>query len=150
MAIVRWRPRNYYPATADDFDNAVNRMMRSWLGAPSESEFDFDWNPSVDVAETSDEIEVKAEIPGVGKEDIDVTVENNRLMISGEKRQEQEEEGKNYYRTERCYGSFRRIFTLPTQADADKVTASFENGVLTVKVPKTEVAKGKKIDIKTD
>jgi len=147
MAIVRWRPSRYYPAPVDDFDRAVDHMMRNWLGAPGQPELDLDWNPSVDVAETSDEIEVKAEIPGVNKDDIDVTVENNRLIISGEKRQEEEEEGKNYYRSERIYGSFRRIFTLPTQADADRVKASFENGVLTVKIPKTEVAKGKKVDI---
>ena len=146
MAIVRWRPQNYYPTPrVDEFDRAVERMMRGWLRGP---EFDFDWNPSVDVAETADEIEVKAEIPGVTKDDIDVTVENNRLIISGEKRQEEEKEGKNYYRSERMYGSFRRIFTLPSQADADKVKANFENGVLTVRIPKTEVAKGKKIDVK--
>jgi len=99
------------------------------------------------VAETKDEILVKAEIPGVNKDDIDITVENNRLTISGEKRQEEEQEGKDYYRTERSYGSFRRIFTLPAQADTDKVKASYDDGVLTVKIPKTEVAKGKKVDI---
>ncbi len=145
MEVVRFRPRRHLPVAGDDLDRAFDRLMRGWVNSSAFSEFD--WSPSVDVSETKDEILVKAEIPGVSKDDIDITVENNRLTISGEKRQEEEQEGKNYYRTERNYGSFRRVFTLPAQADTDKVKASYDDGVLTVKIPKTEVAKGKKVDI---
>ncbi len=145
MDVVRFRPRSHLPVASDDLDRAFDRLMRGWMDSSAFSVFD--WSPSVDVAETKDEIVVKAEIPGVSKDDIDLTIENNRLMISGEKRQEEHEEGKNYYRTERSYGSFRRIFNLPAQADAEKVSASYDDGVLTVKIPKSEVAKGKKIDI---
>lgn len=147
MEVVRFRPRGHLPVASDDLDRAFDRVMRGWVNSSVFS--DLDWSPSVDVAETNEEIVVKAEVPGVSKDDIDLTVESNRLIISGEKRQEEEEEGKNYYRTERSYGSFRRIFSLPAQADTDNVQASYDDGVLTVRIPKTEVARGKKIDIKS-
>ena len=141
MELVRWSPRRHLPIVQDEID----RLMRHWASPISFSETG--WNPSVDVVETDDEIVVKAEIPGVSKDDIDLTVENNRIIISGEKKQEHEEKEDNYYLMERSYGSFRRIFVLPAQADADRVVASYKDGILTVTVPKTEVAKGKKIDI---
>ena len=110
---------------------------------------EFDWNPSVDVSETDDSIIVTAEVPGVDPENIDVSVDENQLVISGEKKQEEEEKEKNFYRMERSYGSFKRIFTLPRSADVDKVSASQKDGVLTVTIPKTEVAKGKKVKVNT-
>jgi HSP20 family protein len=146
MELVRWRPGRHLPIVQDEMDRAFDRLMRQWASPVSFSEAG--WNPSVDVVETDDEIVVRAEIPGVNRDDIDLTVENNRMIISGEKKQEHEEKDDNYYLMERSYGSFRRIFVLPAQADADKVAASYKDGVLTVTVPKTEVAKGKKIDIK--
>jgi HSP20 family protein len=147
MELVRWRPRRHLPVLTADIDAAFDRMLRSWASPDLTSEFD--WNPSVDIAETKDDIVVKAEIPGVKSDDIDVTVEDGRLILSGEKRQEEVDEGENYYRAERSYGSFRRIFSLPSQADTDNVEASYNEGVLTVTIPKTEVAKGKKVDIKS-
>jgi HSP20 family protein len=146
MELVRWRPRTRLPIVQDDMDRAFDRLMRQWASPVSFSEAG--WNPSVDVIETDDEIVVKAEIPGVSMDDIDLTVENNRMILSGEKKQEHEEKDDNYYLMERSYGSFRRIFVLPAQADAERVVASYEDGLLTVTVPKSEVAKGMKIDIK--
>jgi HSP20 family protein len=146
MELVRWRPRTRLPIVQDDMDRAFDRLMRQWASPVSFSEAG--WNPSVDVIETDDEIVVKAEIPGVSMDDIDLTVENNRMILSGEKKQEHEEKDDNYYLMERSYGSFRRIFVLPAQADADRVVASYEDGLLTVTVPKSEAAKGMKIDIK--
>lgn len=146
MELVRWRPRTRLPIVQDDIDRAFDRLMRQWASPVSFSEAG--WNPSVDVIETDDEIVVKAEIPGVSMDDIDLTVENNRMILSGEKKQEHEEKDDNYYLMERSYGSFRRIFVLPAQADAERVVASYEDGLLTVTVPKSEVAKGMKIDIK--
>ncbi len=147
MELVRWRPRRSLPTPQDEFDRAFDRLLRTWWSPFSFPFSDLDWNPSVDVAETDSEIIVKADVPGVSKDDIDVTVDNNQLIISGEKKHEEEEKGKNYYHMERRYGSFRRVFALPSTADTDNVKASYENGVLTVSIPKTEVAKGKKVKI---
>ncbi|MBD3368652.1 MAG: Hsp20 family protein [Candidatus Eisenbacteria bacterium] len=146
MELVRWRPRRNLPAVQDELDRAFDRLLRNWMSPASLSEFD--WNPSVDISETEDAIVVTAEVPGVSMDDVDVSVDENQLVISGEKRQEEEEKEKNYYRMERSYGSFKRIFTLPRSADIDRVAATHKDGVLTVTVPKTEVARGKKVEVK--
>jgi HSP20 family protein len=83
----------------------------------------------------------------MSKDDIDISVEDSQLILSGEKRQEQEEKDASYYRVERSYGSFRRIFTLPARVDVAAVKASYQDGILTVRVPKAEAAKAKKIEI---
>lgn len=145
MELVRWRPRRNLPVAQGEIDRAFDRLLRNWWTPATFSEFD--WNPSVDVAETDTDIVVKADVPGVSKDDIDITVDNNQLIISGEKRQEIEEKEKDYYHMERRYGSFRRVFGLPSTADTDKITAGYENGVLTVTIAKTEVAKGRKVEI---
>jgi HSP20 family protein len=146
MEVVRWRPRRAVPALYGEWDRTFDHLLRSWPTPELPSEFS--WNPSVDIAETDDEIVVKAEIPGVSKDDIDITVDNNQLILSGEKRQEVEEKEKNYYRVERSYGSFKRIFNLPSTADVGKVEAAYDDGVLTIQIPKTEVARGKKVEIR--
>jgi HSP20 family protein len=102
----------------------------------------------VDVAEMEDEIKVSAELPGLDNEDIDVSLSDDVLTISGEKKEEKEEKGKNYYRSERSYGAFRRDIPLPSQVDADKVDAVFQKGVLTITLPKTAEAKAKKVTVK--
>lgn len=145
MELVRWRPRRDVPALQDDVDRTFERLFRTWMGPVSFSEFS--WSPTVDVGETNDEVVVKAEMPGMGKEDIDISVEDNQLILSGEKKQEQEQKDTNYYRVERSYGSFRRIFTLPARVDVAKVTATYQDGVLTVRVPKSDAAKARKIEI---
>ena len=145
MELVRWRPRRDLPALPDDVDRAFDRMLRSWMGPVSFSEFN--WHPTVDVGETNDEVVVKAEMPGMSKDDIEINVEDNQLTLSGEKKQEQEQKDTNYYRVERSYGAFRRIFTLPARVDVSKVKATYQNGVLTVRVPKSEAAKARKIEI---
>ena len=100
-------------------------------------------SPRVDVFEEGDNFVVKAEIPGMKKEDIEVSLTDDRVTISGEKRQEEKVEKKNYYRLERSYGSFTRSFRLPKEVQTDKAKATFKDGVLEVKVPKTEEAKKK-------
>jgi len=145
MELVRWRPRRYVPAVSDDIDRAFDRLMRNWVSPVSFSELD--WNPSIDVSESDDEIVVKAEIPGVPVEDIDISVDDNNLVISGEKKQESEEQGKNYYRAERSYGSFRRSFALPSGADVESVKASSKDGVLSIVIPKSDERKSRKIEI---
>ncbi len=108
--------------------------------------------PSVDVKEGEKEIVVKAELPGLEEKDIEVLLAEDALTIKGEKKEEKEDKGKNYYHMERSYGSFHRVIHLPVEVDANKVEAAFKNGVLSVVLPKTEKAKaaGKKINIKTE
>jgi len=104
--------------------------------------------PAIDVADSENEIVVKAEVPGCKTEDIDISVHGNTLTISGEKKAEEEKKEKGYYHLERSYGSFRRELSLPDGVDPDKVEASCKNGVLTVTLPKSEKAKAVKIKVK--
>lgn len=105
------------------------------------------WMPAVDVFESENAFHFTAELPGLTKEDIEITLDENNLTLSGERKFEEKEEGENYHRIERSYGSFTRTFTLPGQVDTENVTAEFKNGVLNISVPKTELAKPKKIAI---
>lgn len=107
-------------------------------------------SPSVDIFEDKDEVVVKAELPGMGKEDIDVNITENTLTISGEKKKEEKVERKDYYHLERSYGSFSRSFHLPSDIQTDKAKATFKNGVLEIRMPKTEEAKKKEIKIKIE
>jgi HSP20 family protein len=110
------------------------------------------WCPVVDVRETQDQLMLQAELPGVTADDVDVSVENGLLTISGEKKQEirEGEEGSNHHLVERRYGRFERRFTLPRTVDAEKVAANYESGILTVTLPKAERARPRRIQIKAD
>jgi HSP20 family protein len=105
------------------------------------------WTPPVDVRETDDAYLVTAELPGMSAQDIQITLENNILRLSGERKFERDEKKENFHRIERAYGSFTRSFGLPSQVDADRVQASFKDGVLTITVPKAEQARPRKIEI---
>ena len=107
------------------------------------------WTPALDIYEDKDKYVVKAELPGLKKEDIDVSLEGNTLTISGERKQEEEKEEGDTYRSERYFGRFQRTVTLPAAVDASKIQATYKDGVLTVTVPKTEEAKPKQIEVKT-
>ena len=108
----------------------------------------FQWAPLVDVAEDDRQYVIKAELPEVRKEDVKVTLENGVLTLSGERRIEKEEQGKRYHRVERAYGTFLRSFTMPEDAEADQVTAEFRDGVLQIRIAKSEKARPKSIDVK--
>ena len=108
-----------------------------------------DWAPSVDISETDDAFEVRAELPGVAKDDVHVSVKDNLLTLSGEKRQEKAEDTQNYRRVERRYGSFQRRFTLPPEVATDDIKAEFNDGVLTLSIPKPETVKPTEIPITT-
>ena len=105
--------------------------------------------PSLDLAETDSNVEVRMDIPGMEAKDIDIQVNGNLLTISGERKEEREEKGKTFHRIERRVGSFSRSLTLPCQVKEDAVDAQYKNGLLTVKLPKTEEAKSKKITVKS-
>jgi HSP20 family protein len=106
------------------------------------------WAPAVDIAEHDDEYLVKVELPGVNKDEVKLTLENNILTIRGEKKQEKETKKENYHRVERSYGSFQRSFTLPAAVKSDKIDASYKDGILSVSLPKAEEAKPKQIEVK--
>lgn len=103
--------------------------------------------PVVDFYEEKDDLVVKAELPGMEKQDIEVNVIDHSLTIKGEKKKEEDVEEENYYRSERSFGSFRRSLELPSDVQAEKTKASFKNGILEVRLPKTEVAKAKEIKV---
>ncbi|MGB5400706.1 MAG: Hsp20/alpha crystallin family protein, partial [Thermoanaerobaculia bacterium] len=105
------------------------------------------WVPPVDVQETEDAYVFTAELPGMSKDDVSITLEDNLLTLSGERSLKEKEEGENFHRVERAYGSFSRSFSLPSQVDSSKVEASFKDGLLTVEIAKAEQAKPRKIEI---
>jgi len=134
----------------DDFDDYIwpPSFRQAWPQRPfSRNGLEM---PAVDVAEKESAFEITAELPGMKEKDIEVTLSNGGLLIRGEKKAEKEEKKKDYYLHERNYGSFERYFTLPDGVAADQISASFENGVLTVTLPKTKEAKAseRKIPIK--
>lgn len=105
------------------------------------------WAPSVDIYEDKDRLILEAELPGMNREDFEISVENNVITLRGERKFEKKTEGDNYHRVERSYGSFLRSFTLPQTVTADGATADFDNGVLRVSLPKREETKARKIEI---
>jgi len=106
------------------------------------------WSPTCDIYETENEIVVKAEIPGVKKEDVKLSMLDDVLTLTGERKFEEETKKENYVRVERGYGSFTRSFTLPPSVDAQKISAEFKDGLLEIKLPKLEQAKPKEVEIK--
>jgi len=124
------------------FRRPFSLLGPSWLPRLRETEME-EVMPSVDIFEEGDNVVVKAELPGIRKEDIDVKMTDNTVIISGEKKKEEKVERKNYYREERSYGSFTRSFRLPVEVQTDKAKAQFKEGLLEIRIPKTEEAKKK-------
>ena len=122
------------------FEDAFTRML-------SEPQTNRPWAPAVDIYETENELVLKADLPDVDLKDIDVRVENQTLRISGERKFEQENNGKGYHRIERSYGSFMRSFAVPNSFDTEKIAADFKNGVLSVTLPKKEAAKPRQVKV---
>lgn len=125
----------------DRFFTATPTLNKSWSGAV---------NPDVEITENENDYLVHADLPGMKREDFDVTVEGNRFILRGERKEDSKEEKKGYHYSERRYGSFARAFTLPVEIDSEKVQASYKHGVLRVTLPKAAKEKSKKIDVKID
>lgn len=127
----------------------MNRLFEPFLGRAFDDQelASGSWVPPVDVVEEKDAILVSAELPGVRPEDVEIQYENGVLVLRGQRTFQQESSDRTYHRVERAYGTFVRSFTLPRSADPDKITASFQNGLLEVRVPKREEAKPKMIPI---
>lgn len=144
MSLMRWQPFEELMSLREAMDRLFEESIvwpRSWL-APAAQNF------AVDIYETKDDVVVKASLPGVKPEDVEVSVVGDTLTIKGEMKEEKDIKEENYIRKERRYGSFCRSFTLPVSVNPDKATAEFENGVLTLTLPKAEEVKPKTIAIK--
>jgi len=136
-----------------EFENMLERYSKSGmsnLGKQLNTDLSFaDWAPSVDIEEEADKYVIKADLPGVDKDDIEVKLENGVLSIRGEKKTEKETgKGTKQHRTERFHGTFARSFTLPEAVKADQVDASYKDGVLSLTIPKQEESKPQSIEIK--
>jgi len=129
------------------FERDVKRIFDDFFALEPVDLFDSAWLPTVDVEEDEKSIHVRAEIPGIDEKDLNVTLEDNVLTISGEKKEERKEENKRYVLAERRFGSFKRSIALPAEVKSDSVKASFINGVLTIDFEKKEVSQPKRITI---
>jgi HSP20 family protein len=122
------------------FEDAVTRLM-------SEPRTGRPWSPAVDILESEDALILKADLPDVKTEDIDVRVENQTLTLRGHRKFEKDDNAKGYHRIERSYGEFVRSFALPSIVDTEKVNADYKNGVLTITIPKREAAKPRQVKV---
>jgi len=144
MTVVRWRPLR----EMNSLQREMNRMFDSFFQDADESASTSAWYPSVDIKETSESVDVYAELPGLTKEDIKLSIRDNVLYLSGEKRREEDEQDANFHRVERVYGTFSRSFALPAKIKVDKVQAVFKDGILHLELPKAEEEKPRQIEIK--
>ncbi|WP_372986171.1 Hsp20/alpha crystallin family protein [Marinobacter sp.] len=148
--LTRWNPINEF----EDLMNRYNRMFGlTRAGGEREGKDLFsrsDWAPAVDIKETDQAFTVEAELPGMSKDDVKVTVHDGILTIKGERRQEEETEDKKMHRIERFYGSFMRSFTLPENVDENSVKANFKDGLLTLTINKAEPKEPKAIEVNVE
>ncbi len=144
MTIVRWNPLRDLAGMQSE----MNRLFDEFFTHGSENvDQPTVWSPMVDISETDDEIVLHAELPGLQKGDVSISLQDNVLSLEGEKKSTEEDREKSYYRLERSYGKFQRSFVLPAAVQGDKVKAKFKDGVLKVVLPKAEEAKPKQIDV---
>lgn len=151
MTITRYTRRSPFLSPWMEVEDMSNRLQRMW-SSPSDGEGSrrLAWSPTVGVEESSEELLLTAEIPGMSIEDLEIEVENNVLTLKGEKKEEREEgEDRRYHLWERRHGAFNRTFTLPRTVKADKIAATLKNGVLFISMPKAAEAKSRKVTIKS-
>ncbi len=141
--IKRWDPFKEITTLRDEMD----RLFEYFFGRPSMEPVSGVWVPAVDMEETDDELIVHIELPGMKKEDINLSVRGDVLTVSGEREHKKEEKTKTYHRIERAYGKFQRSIPLPVEVDTEKSKATYENGILTVRLPKSAKSKSKEIKI---
>ncbi len=141
MQLIRWNPYRSLISLPDE----IERFF-SDFGLDTRTS-DTVWSPSVDLSENDEDYKVKAEIPGMKKEEIKVSYRDNVLTLTGEKKQEKEKKDENYHRIERAYGKFERSFWLPKEVKADEIRAKYKDGVLSISIPKAEEVKPKEIEV---
>lgn len=146
--LTRRTPGSFFAAPTFRLDDRMSRLMEDVFNESQEMV----WTPAVEVVESDDEIELTAEMPGLTRDDVQIEVEDDVLRIHGEKKEEfehEEDKDGKVRVSERRYGSFSRSFGLPASVDADAIEAEMKNGMLTVRLPKTEVARGRRIEIES-
>ena len=142
MPVIKYSPFSdfeTFPAGLRVFQDTVNRLFSEPSGRP--------WVPPVDIQETENELIVKADVPDLDMKDIDVRIENGTLTLRGERKFNSDNNAGGWHRVERSYGSFERVFALPDSVDAGAVKADYKNGVLTISLPKKEIAKPRQIKV---
>lgn len=146
MTITRYDPFR----DLRNLQEEVNRLFTGNVGRTFDDEgiARGSWSPSVDIYENKEQIVLEAELPGMNREDFDLTVESNVITLRGERRFEKKEDTDNYHRVERAYGSFTRSFTLPNTVSGEGASADYRNGVLRVTLPKREETKARRIEVK--
>jgi len=153
MSLIRWNPEREltpFPSDIVNIQRGINRMFDSFFsGTGWDEEIGTSvWSPAVDIAENENEYVVKMELPGLGKDDVKITTQENILTVRGEKKKEKEAKGSSFHRIERSYGEFQRSFTLPGTIKHEEIAATFKDGILTITMPKEELAKAKAIEVK--
>ena len=139
MPIMKYNELEDFPAGLRVFQDSLSRLWGEPASRP--------WTPAVDIYETENELVLKADIPDVDPKNVGIQLENGTLTLKGERKFEQQQNGKGFHRIERSYGSFVRAFSLPDTVEADKVKADYKSGVLTITLPKKEVAKPRSISV---
>jgi HSP20 family protein len=136
MSLIQYNP---FRADLDVFQDSISRLFSEPASRP--------WSPAVDIFESENELVFKADIPDIEPKEVGIQLENGTLTLKGERKFEQDKTNKGFHRIERGYGAFTRAFSLPDTVDPEKVKADYKNGVLTVTVPKKEIAKPKTINV---
>ncbi len=148
--LFQWRPIRELERELEEIERRFEEIFGrpffpvAWKRAPVRRA----WSPPVEVFEKENEFVIRAELPGMKKEEIDISITGDTLTIKGERKMEEEVKEENYYLCERCYGAFERSITLPTEIDIDRATASYENGVLEIRLPKAPKVVPKRLEIK--
>jgi HSP20 family protein len=142
MALVRWEPAR----EVDSLQSEVNRVFDAFFGTAGGTR-SRRWVPAMDLVETEDHLVLRADLPGLSREDVELEIKDGVLTVSGERRADHEEKSEGYYRVERAFGRFSRSLTLPDGIDADSVAAEFDDGVLEVRIPKPEQRKPHRVAI---
>jgi HSP20 family protein len=146
MALVRWEPAR----EISSLQSEMNRLFNTFFDTPTTSGNGVTarrWVPSMDLVETDEHFVLRADLPGLSEKDVSIEFEDNVLTVSGERKAEHEEKKEGFYRMERSFGQFRRSLTLPDGVDADAIAATFDKGVLEVRIPKPEQRKPRKVAI---
>ena len=143
MTIVRWEPLR----ELGSLQSEMNRLFNTVFDTPNGNGGLRRWVPAMDLVETEEEFVLRADLPGMSEEDVKIEIEDTVLSIAGERKTEHEERDQGFYRLERAFGTFQRSLTLPKGVNAEAVSASFDRGVLEVRIPKPEQSKPRRIEI---
>lgn len=147
MKLARWDPFRDMEEMFDRYSRSLNLPMRMRHGHDLPLVEGGNWLPRVDVSETEKQYQITAEIPGIKKEDVKISIEDHVLTVRGERKEEKEEKGRKFHRVERYFGTFSRSFDLPQDIDEDHIDATFKDGLLTLEIPKKEMEKTKSIEV---